>query len=231
MLHPARWAVTFTVSALTAKYGPFRVGYESPTWCLTRKTRGKVKRWRISGTWQKVTLKVVKKYPGCWEGIYCLLRNKSHDVLKPLYVQKGFMTYLSMHAKSLERVVDQASHGLICDTASFRATSEHVKHCWEKSEENAWLRYLNGLCHSWLVHFVNRELKQQRRRPQRERQKCNRFRLAKQQLCTCIALFCTFVCRHCTRTTWKCLISRFVENVNTQDNNFIFLSLNFDAVF
>lgn len=38
-------------------------------------------------------------------------------------------TYLSIHAKSLERVVDQASHGLICETASFRATSEHVRHC------------------------------------------------------------------------------------------------------
>ena len=46
-------------------------------------------------------------------------------------------------------------------------------------------------------------------------QKCNRFRLEKQQLCTCITLFCTFLCRRCTTTTWKCLISRFVEDVNT----------------
>ena len=29
-------------------------------------------------------------------------------------------------------------------------------------------------------------------------------------------LFCTFLCRHCTTTTWKCLISRFVENANTR---------------
>ena len=28
--------------------------------------------------------------------------------------------------------------------------------------------------------------------------------------------FCTFLCRHCTTTTWKCLISRFVENMNTR---------------
>ena len=35
----------------------------------------------------------------------------------------------------------------------------------------------------------NRELKQRRRRRQRERQKSNRFRLVKQQLCTCITLF------------------------------------------
>ena len=34
------------------------------------------------------------------------------------------------------------------------------------------------------------------------------LRLTKQQLCTCIKLFCTFP-RHCTTTTWKCLISRF----------------------
>ena len=44
----------------------------------------------------------------------------------------------------------------------------------------------------------NRELKQRQRRRQRERQKRDRFRLAKQQLCTCITLFCTFLCRRCT---------------------------------
>ena len=35
-------------------------------------------------------------------------------------------------------------------------------------------------------------------------------------LCTCITLFETFFCRHCMTTTWKCLISRFVEDVNTR---------------
>ena len=62
----------------------------------------------------------------------------------------------------------------------------------------------------------NRELKQRRRRRQRERQKSNRFRLAKQQLCTCITLFCTFLCRRCRTTTWKCLISRFDKDVKTR---------------
>ena len=38
--------------------------------------------------------------------------------------------------------------------------------------------------------------------------------LAKQQLCTCSTLFCTFICRHCATTTWKCLISRFMEDIN-----------------
>ena len=58
------------------------------------------------------------------------------------------------------------------------------------------------------------ELKQRRRRRQRERQKkkSNWFRLTKQRLCTCITLFCTFLSRRCTTTTWKCLISRFVED-------------------
>ena len=60
-----------------------------------------------------------------------------------------------------------------------------------------------------------KELKQRRRRRQRERQKSNRFRSAEQQLCTCITLFCTFLCRRCTTTTWKCLNSRFVEGGNT----------------
>jgi len=69
----------------------------------------------------------------------------------------------------------------------------------------------------------NRELKQRRRRRQRERQKRNRFRLANQQLCTYIKLFCIFLSRHCTTTTWKCLMSRFVENLTTKQG----LSLSF----
>ena len=59
-----------------------------------------------------------------------------------------------------------------------------------------------------------REFTQRRRLRQQERQKSNRFRQAKQQLCTCITLFCTFLCRRCTTTTWNCLISRFVEDGN-----------------
>ena len=56
-----------------------------------------------------------------------------------------------------------------------------------------------------------------RRRRQRDRDKSSRFRLARQQLSTCIMLFCTFVSRHCTTTTWKCLISRFVGDVNARE--------------
>ena len=46
-------------------------------------------------------------------------------------------------------------------------------------------------------------------------EKSNRFRLSKQQLCTS-RFFCTFPCSHCTTTTWKNLISRFEEDVNTR---------------
>ena len=70
------------------------------------------------------------------------------------------------------------------------------------------------------------ELKQRWRWRQRVRQKSKRFRLTKQQLGTCITLFCTFLSSRCTTTTWKCLISRFVEDGNTgQQLSFSFLEL------
>ena len=49
--------------------------------------------------------------------------------------------------------------------------------------------------------IVTMELKQGRRRRQRERQKSNGFKLAKQQLCTCITFFSTFLSRRCSTTT------------------------------
>ena len=61
------------------------------------------------------------------------------------------------------------------------------------------------------MFFCSIRRRRQRQRRQREQQKSNRFILAKQQLCTCITLS-----RHCTITTWNCLISRFVEDVNTR---------------
>ena len=53
----------------------------------------------------------------------------------------------------------------------------------------------------------NGELKQWRLWRQRARQKSNRFTLAKQQLCTCITLFCTILSRRCKTATWNFLIS------------------------
>ena len=69
---------------------------------------------------------------------------------------------------------------------------------------------------------IIRGLKQQRRRRQQERQKTNRFGLARQQLCTCITIFEHFCSRRCTTTTWKCLISPFVVDVNTRRLSFSF---------
>lgn len=54
--------------------------------------------------------------------------------------------YLSMHPKSLDRAVDQASQGLICDTASLRATSEHVRHCCNNQREKITMNLSRGMC-------------------------------------------------------------------------------------
>ena len=57
---------------------------------------------------------------------------------------------------------------------------------------------------------IKRERKQRRRGRQRKRPiKSNRFRLTKQQLCTCITLFCTFV-------YFFAATARFVWDVNTR---------------
>ena len=66
-------------------------------------------------------------------------------------------------------------------------------------------------------------LKQGRRQWQREWQKSDRFRLAKQQLSTCTTLFQRrFLCRRCATKTRKCLFSRFVEHETCKD--FFFFS-------
>ena len=59
---------------------------------------------------------------------------------------------------------------------------------------------------------------------------CNRFRLAKQQLCTCITLFCNFLCRRCTTYEVKLPNLTFLCRTWTQDSNFLFLFLNFSTV-
>ena len=70
----------------------------------------------------------------------------------------------------------------------------------------------------------DREPKQQGRRRQRERQKTNKFRLAKQQLCTCITLFLYISLPWLQDYNVKCLISRFITRTWTQDNDFLFIS-------
>ena len=68
----------------------------------------------------------------------------------------------------------------------------------------------------WESTCNTREFMQRHLRRQRKRQKSNRLNLSKQQLYTCSMLFSVFLCRHWMTTTWKCLISRFVEDVNTR---------------
>ena len=61
--------------------------------------------------------------------------------------------------------------------------------------------------------FFNRDLTILRRRRQRDCQK------AKQQLCTCITLFCTFLCSPCTTTTWNDAILSLLGNGNGEAIN------------
>ena len=79
------------------------------------------------------------------------------------------------------------------------------------------------------VALDSRELfEQRRRRRQRDLRKSKRFRLTKQQFCTCMTLFCTFLCRHCATTTWRYLISCFKENLNKRRRIF-FLYFNLSS--
>ena len=64
--------------------------------------------------------------------------------------------------------------------------------------------------------LANRVLKQPRRRRQRERQRSNRFRLAKQQLCT-------------SRLRRGSALFHVSSETGTQDNSFLFFFLNFDS--
>ena len=77
-----------------------------------------------------------------------------------------------------------------------------------------------------------RELKQRRRRRQQERHKSNWFRLAKQQLCTCITLFCSFFQFAITaRLRRETAYFTFFEGRQRRNNDFLFLFLNIDLVF
>ena len=64
-----------------------------------------------------------------------------------------------------------------------------------------------------------------RQRWQQERLKGNRFRLAKQQLCTCITLFCALLCCRYTITSSNVLpefVSFRLGRIWTQDNDSLF---------
>ena len=61
-------------------------------------------------------------------------------------------------------------------------------------------------------------------------QKSNRIRLAKQQLCTCITLFCSFLCLLCTTTTWDSSF-HVLWRTWAHDNDFLFSFVNSDTAF
>ena len=76
-----------------------------------------------------------------------------------------------------------------------------------------------------LVRSLNiRDFKIQWRRRRRERQKDNSFYKKNNNFARASRFFVHFFARFCTTTTWKCLISRFMECVNKQRRNFISLS-------
>ena len=74
----------------------------------------------------------------------------------------------------------------------------------QKEKENRRLVFPSSTQHeirTFHVFVHGKEITVSLRRRQRERQKNSRLRLAKQQFCTCITLFCTFLCCHGTTTT------------------------------
>ena len=70
----------------------------------------------------------------------------------------------------------------------------------------------------------NRDVKMQRRGRRRERQKKKVGLISKITTSHVYHTFLYIFFPFCTTTTWKCLISRFMEDVNNQRRNFISLS-------
>ena len=63
----------------------------------------------------------------------------------------------------------------------------------------------------------------------KENVKSNRYIKQNNKLARATRFF-TFLCRYCTTTTWKCLISLFMEDVNKRRRNFLSVFLNLSAV-
>ena len=82
----------------------------------------------------------------------------------------------------------------------------YIPYCLCSKERRSFWRHVTML--TKFVDHNNKELKTRHRRRQRELEKSNRFILAKQQLCTCITLFCMFLSRRCRAATWNFLILR-----------------------
>ena len=87
---------------------------------------------------------------------------------------------------------------------------------YDQSKTKLRLAILAGVMHDANFDKITRKLKQRRRlRRQRERQTRNKFRLAKQQLCTCKYIcLCTFL-RHET----VCIFSSFGDDVDARQRS------------
>ena len=72
-------------------------------------------------------------------------------------------------------------------------------------------------------HTNIRDFQIQRRGRPRECQKNNRFYKQNNNFARVLRFFVHFFARFCTTTTWKCLISHFMEDVNKQRLPLIFL--------
>ena len=67
----------------------------------------------------------------------------------------------------------------------------------------------------------NRMFRMQRRR---ESKKSNSLTRENNDFARAVSqFFVHFLCRHCTTTTWKCLMSRFMKDLNKQCQNFLSL--------
>ena len=71
---------------------------------------------------------------------------------------------------------------------------------------------------------INRDFKIQWRHRNENVKKNNRFQKQNNNFARASHFFSYIFSRFCTTTTWKCLISRFMENVNKQRRNLISLS-------
>ena len=89
--------------------------------------------------------------------------------------------------------------------------------CYQQEQFN--LHWENSVSDGSQCIVNNRKFKMKRRR---ESKKSNSLTRQNNNFARASRFF-VFLCRHCTTTTWKCLISRFVEDVNNQWQNFLYL--------
>ena len=144
--------------------------------------------------------------------------------------RKALNSTISVWARARSPLFSSNQNSLLLSNRANWDNRENVlKTFLKKDAESIFQRRFHGRRRCRIVRslIVIRELKQRRRQRQRERQKSNRFTLEKQQVYTCITLFCQFLCCCCTTKTWIFLVLR---RKWTQDTDFLDLFLNLDTV-